>query len=160
MAALVMPQFRRRAREPAAHYLAPDFLGEVAGRHVTKSGGVGLGDMPQLRQIAVIDVRQLVSVDLEGDADGGHGSTLQRQRQAAQGGQRLNGLAACARHIGRGLAQVKHSHIQRIVRIGMQLDGVGRAHGGGRGGSAAAGLVGDGHGLDSWLNQGNHPHAV
>ena len=58
---------------------------------------------------------------------GRHDLALQAQGQVAQGRQCLNGLAACTGHIGLRLTQVEHGHIQRVMRIGVQLDGVGLA---------------------------------
>ena len=85
-----------------------------------------------------------------------HGLSLQAQIKATQGGQSLHCLAACTGHIRLGLAEIVQRHAERVMRIGVQLDGVRCARDGRCGRSAAAGQSDNGHGLDSWLNQANH----
>lgn len=68
--------------------------------------------------------RERLGIGVLGEGGAGHGSALQCQSQTTQGGQCLDGLAASCCGICLRLAQVEHGHVQRVVHVCVQLDGI------------------------------------
>src|SRR5438445_3367377 len=67
MAALPVPQRRRRYPQPPANDFPADLLHQVAGCRVAERRRVGLRDVPQRGEALVALLSELVFIDSDGD---------------------------------------------------------------------------------------------